>query len=195
MVKNKYFQGLISIILSVLFLSSFMTDNVKMKSLLDEQNEFTSAVEFNDALLGKVTILDVKYAELADLDAIDTSAKVLEASVLLSIEESKKVIKDIKQLKPFGVNAERFKQAGLDLANAFYYYVKEYQTLVDIFSIADDKWTDEQFNRWDKFDIKYHEDYLIAGDVFNATQQSFFRVNSIEQGEIIDADKIYQEQK
>lgn len=161
---------------------------------IEEHGAYT-AVGFNDGLLAEITLLDVKYQELADMDAMDTTVHAIEASVNASIAEAEKVIGNIKNIESVGIGGDHLKQAGLDLAVAFKEYAEGYLTVADVFSVPDAKWDDEQFNRWDAFDLKYHENYLKVGDAFNDEQRSFFTMNNLVEGSVVDASEIYQEQK
>jgi len=154
-----------------------------------------SAVSFNDGLLAEITLLDVKYQELADMDAMDTTVHAIESSAKASIEEAAMVIEKIKGIEGVGIGADHLKQAGLDLAKAFKEYAEGYLIVADVFAIPDVKWSDDQFNRWDEFDLKYHENYMKIGDIFNEEQKTFFSMNNLIQGKIVDASEIYEDTK
>lgn len=160
-----------------------------------EENGAYSAVSFNDGLLAEITLLDVKYQELADMDAKDTTVHAIEAAANASIKEAESVIEKIKNIKGVGIGSDHLKQAGHDLAVAFKEYAEGYLSVADVFAIPDAKWTDDQYNRWDAFDLKYHENYLTVGDAFNDEQKTFFSMNNLVQGKIVDASEIYNETK
>ena len=64
----------------------------------EDDGDYT-AVGFNDGLLAEITLLDVKYQELADMDAMDTTVHAIETSVKASISEAKRVIKNISNIE------------------------------------------------------------------------------------------------
>jgi len=129
------------------------------------------------------------------MDVMDTTVHAIETSAKASIEEAEQVIEKIKNIEGVGIGADHLKQAGLNLARAFKDYAEGYLTVADVFAVPDAKWTDDQFNRWDQFDAKFHENYLVVGDAFNDEQKTFFSLNNLVQGKIMDASEIYQDSK
>lgn len=159
------------------------------------ENGASSPLNFNEGLLGEITLLDVKFRELDDMDAMDTTVNAIEASAKASIEEAENVIKSIEKMESVGIGADHFKDAGLDLAKAFKEYAEGYREIADVLAVPDSKWTLEQLDRWGAFDSIYYTKYVEVGDRFNEEQLNYFDLNGLTAGETVDAGKIYEESK
>ena len=160
-----------------------------------EEEGVSSALDFNDGIMAEITLLDVKYIELSDYDAMDTTEEAIVAIAKGAVLEAEKVIVGIEKINVVGVNAIEFKTAALDLAISFKKVALGYEKIAYVFAIPDGDWTDDHYDDWDKYDTEFVEAYMDAGEVFNTLQLEYFNLNNLRSGNVVDPDAIYEESK
>ena len=170
-------------------------EKIKKESKEIEESGVSTALEFNDGLMGEITRIDVRYAELLDYDNIDTTAVAIQEACDRAISEADEVIAGIEKFNVVGTKGDEYKAIALDLAKAFKEYAEGYKGMADVFSTPDKDWSDEMYDRWDAYDLNIAAKYDDISAQFNDMQLEYFDLNNLTKGNTVDVNSIYEEEK
>jgi len=170
-------------------------EKIKKESKEVEESGVSTPLAFNDGLMAEITRIDVRYAELQDFDAIDTTAVAIEDACDRAIAEANEVISGIEKFNVVGTRGDEFKSVSISLAREFKNYAEGFKGLADVYSTPDKDWSDDMLDRWDKFDQEIAAPYDKVSAEFNDLQHEYFSLNNLKAGETIDVKSIYDEEK
>ncbi len=153
--------------------------------------------EYNDALLSEVTLVEVEFTKLNDLDKQDIPAKEYEAEVEKSMEVIDHAQKNLTNIEPFGSGGEDFLDAVKGYMTESRKLMRLYFDYAADFEIPDEEWTDERYTAYVEDFEPAFEAYSKAYDNINAKQEIFASMNgtSVEESASFDAEQIYEETK
>lgn len=152
--------------------------------------------EFNDALLSEVTLIEVEFAKIYDLDEQDVPMEEFSSEAEKSLEVIAGVKKNLADMEPYGSGAG-FLNAVRDYADESEKVMNLYYDYSELLSIPDADWTDEQLDEFLDVFEPAEEAHSDAYDNISAEQDIFASMNgtSVEEEATFDAQEIYEESK
>ena len=153
--------------------------------------------EYNDALLSEVTLIEVEFAKIYDLDEQDIPADEFASEVEKSLKVVADVRKNLSNIDAYGAGGEGFLQAVKDYAAESKIVMELYLDYSDLLAIPDVDWSDDELN--DFIDV-FEPAENAHGDAYDniSTQQDVFASmngTSVEEDAAFDAQEIYDESK
>ena len=160
-----------------------------------EEDAVYSPVDYNDGLLAEITLVNVKFSAILDLDERDVPRPEMLKCIQESIAEADKVREALSKIEPFGVGGEKFKNAALDVVITAKPLFQLYLDFVDLLSVPDADWSTEDANRFDNEYSVVYQPYSDAYDSFVDTQDEYAAANNFTFGYTVDAEEVYNESK
>lgn len=153
--------------------------------------------EYNDALLSEVTIIDVEFVKIADLDEQDVTKHEFEKEALKSLDIISNVQENLTKIEPFGSGADDFLQAVKEFAFESEKLMKLYLGYAEQLSIPDEEWSDQDIDDFleifEPAELAYDDAYNNINDkqgIYASKNGTF-----VEEDASFDAQEIYNESK
>jgi len=152
--------------------------------------------EFNDALLSEVTLIEVEFAKIYDLDEQDVSEEEFSSEAKKSLEVIAGVQDNLEKMEPYG-SGKGFLDAVRDYADQSETVMNLYYDYSKLLSIPDVDWTDDQLDEFLEVFEPAEEAHSDAYDEIGTEQEIFASMNgtSVEEEATFDAQEIYEESK
>jgi len=144
-----------------------------------EAGKVYGPVDYNDGLLAEITILEVKLAMLADLDAKDVPTEEMVAACKESQAEYDKVMIALNKIEPYGVKGEEFKEAVIELVKQTGKMFGLYNEYSSILAVPDAEWTNENAEIWDEAYNAIYDEYEIANNACIDIQDEYANLNNM----------------
>ena len=144
-----------------------------------ESGNIYGPVDYNDGLLAEITLLEVKLAMLADLDAKDVSTEEMVAACKESMKEYDKVMSALQNIEPFGLKGAEFKEAVIELVKHTGKMFNLYNEYSHILAVPDAEWTTENAEIWDEAYNAIYDDYELANESCIEIQDQYASLNNM----------------
>ena len=191
--------------LSLLFATTSCGDGNHENTIEGLQNEANMVIEdgandiyeYNDALLAEMTLIEVEFVKVADIDEQDIAEEEFIREVEKSLDIIAQVQSNLEQIEPYGSGGEGFLTAVKEFAAESEILMKLYLGYSEQLSIPDAEWSEDDI---DEFLEIFEPAELAYDDAYNNIndKQSFFASmngTSVEEEVSFDAQEIYDELK
>tara|TARA_B100000809_G_C15064534_1_gene503686 strand:- start:362 stop:958 length:597 start_codon:yes stop_codon:yes gene_type:complete len=195
--KNLYILPLaFSILLTSCGSNESAIEELQHEAEMVVENGADDIYEFNDALLSEMTIIEVEFAKIYDLDDQNVSEEEFSSEAKKSLDVIDGVQENLAKIEPYG-SGKGFLDAVVDYANQSETVMNLYLDYSKLLSIPDLDWSDEQLDEFIEVFEPAEKAHSDTYDRIGSEQDTFANLNgtSVEDEASFDAQEIYEETK
>lgn len=157
--------------------------------------EVTDPLEFNDGIMAEITLSDVKYEELSDLDDQNVPAEEMIEAANDAIAVAEKAIEGLGSAKPVGKGGQDFIDVAVKYTEANKRIAEVYLDFAEHLATPDEEWTDEAYDEWTGLAEPVFAEFDEILEEFIEVQEQYGADNGFGFEESIDPAAIYEESK